>query len=252
MIKTVVKVGGSLGRERHPRSLMQTLCQRAKQNGILVIPGGGPFADVIREHDDRLGLNPETAHWMAILAMDQYAHLLASLASKTQLVKQLEDAEKAIDEGQLPILLSYDLLRSDKTLSRSWDVTSDSIAAWVAGKARANQLILLKSLDGLTGRIKNAFPSSLSGSPSKENNMARRPFCEEEAKTVSTENHLLRSADLATLQSSDLVDSCFCRIVASFQLEMWIVNGQFPERVDALLSTGETYGTQIKRCNVSR
>ena len=44
---------------------------------IVVVPGGGPFADAVRDFDRSLGLSPHTAHWMALLAMDQYGHVLA-------------------------------------------------------------------------------------------------------------------------------------------------------------------------------
>ncbi|MCW3024506.1 MAG: putative archaeal kinase, partial [Conexibacter sp.] len=70
---TVVKVGGGLAREAGDGAL-RALCTRIAEAGarhpLLVVPGGGPFADMVREHDRRFGLRPRTAHWMAILAME--------------------------------------------------------------------------------------------------------------------------------------------------------------------------------------
>ena len=78
--EAVVKVGGSLGaRPRTLRRLMSTLAVLARRHPLVVVPGGGPFADQVRRADRRFGLGDSPAHWMAILAMDQYAHLLASL-----------------------------------------------------------------------------------------------------------------------------------------------------------------------------
>ena len=53
----------------------------------MVIPGGGPFADAVREADLRHRLPPSTAHWMAILAMDQYAELLAAVVPGSEIVR---------------------------------------------------------------------------------------------------------------------------------------------------------------------
>ena len=77
----VVKVGGSLS-ARPPalRRLMETLARLARRETLVIVPGGGPFADEVRRADRRFSLGESPAHWMAILAMDQYAYLLATLA----------------------------------------------------------------------------------------------------------------------------------------------------------------------------
>jgi hypothetical protein len=77
----VIKVGGSLGAAPTAlRRLMETLGRAARRQRLVVVPGGGSFADEVRRADRRFGLGDSAAHWMAILAMDQYAHLLAELA----------------------------------------------------------------------------------------------------------------------------------------------------------------------------
>src|SRR5215510_3527159 len=77
----VIKVGGSLGaRPATLRRLMETLATAARRHWLVVVPGGGSFADEVRRTDRRVRLGDSAAHWMAILAMDQYAYLLARLA----------------------------------------------------------------------------------------------------------------------------------------------------------------------------
>ena len=45
---------------------------------------------------------------------------------------------------KLPVLAPYRWLREADPLPHSWDVTSDSIAAWVASRIGARRLILIK------------------------------------------------------------------------------------------------------------
>ena len=73
----VLKLGGSL--IDTSRDLMRALISLADEedSSYLVVPGGGPFADLIREVSAKMGLGDEAAHWMAVLAMEQYAYLLA-------------------------------------------------------------------------------------------------------------------------------------------------------------------------------
>ncbi len=137
MIHTVVKVGGAaLGRDLTPLAGLGP--------GVLVVPGGGPFADAVRVIDDRYGIGDDASHWAAILAMDQYAHALAALVHGATLVHEPRDLPQADDTANLPVLAPYQWLRAIDPLPHSWDVTSDSIAAWVAGAVGAERLLLVK------------------------------------------------------------------------------------------------------------
>ena len=81
-VLTVVKVGGGLAREAGDdalRALCAALAEAGARHPLLVVPGGGEFADAVRAHDRRFGLRARTAHRMAILAMDQFGWALADL-----------------------------------------------------------------------------------------------------------------------------------------------------------------------------
>jgi 5-(aminomethyl)-3-furanmethanol phosphate kinase len=142
-VLTVVKVGGGLARDR---AALRTWCERLADCGarhpLLVVPGGGAFADTVRAHDRRFGLRDATAHWMAILAMDQFGWALADLVPRAV----LRDDLAPVRAGAVAILLPYRLLRERDPLPASWDVTADSIAAWVAGVAGAGRLVLVKAV----------------------------------------------------------------------------------------------------------
>jgi aspartokinase-like uncharacterized kinase len=79
IVETVVKLGGGvLAHAEHFDAVLTTIATASRERRLLVVPGGGPFADAVREVDRKLGLGDDAAHWMAVLAMDQYAHLVAA------------------------------------------------------------------------------------------------------------------------------------------------------------------------------
>jgi aspartokinase-like uncharacterized kinase len=142
---TVVKLGGSLLDDGHPRALLDALVLLARARPIVVVPGGGPFADAVRHAADRHDPGASAAHWMAILAMDQHAQLLAGLAPEARLVAEAAALAAVTTPRRLAILAPYAWLRAEDPLPHSWDVTSDSIAAWIAGRLGARRLVLVKA-----------------------------------------------------------------------------------------------------------
>jgi aspartokinase-like uncharacterized kinase len=146
MIDAVVKVGGGL--LSFPESLSAVLtvvANAARAQRLLLVPGGGPFADAVRDVDSRIGLGDDAAHWMAVLAMNQYAHLIAAkLGPSAALAEDLIDVSRTLAAGRLPVLLPYRWMRAADPLPHAWEVTSDSIAAWIAGVSGAGRLVLVK------------------------------------------------------------------------------------------------------------
>lgn len=150
IVQTVVKVGGGLLPDAvHLDAALGAIAAAAATRRLLVVPGGGPFADAVREIDRQLHLSDDAAHWMAVLAMDQHAHLLASRLPGATLVTDRAGIEVALaapaGAGRpIPVLAPYRWLREADPLRHTWDITSDSIAAWFAGQLRAERLVLIK------------------------------------------------------------------------------------------------------------
>lgn len=131
------------------------LSRASRNHRLLVVPGGGPFADAVREFERRVGISADAAHWMAILAMDQYAHVLAGRIAGAVLVDEPGAAKESVAPGRAVVLAPSRWMRSADVLPHSWDATSDSIAAFVAGALDAVRLILIKP--ATTGERVDAF-----------------------------------------------------------------------------------------------
>jgi probable H4MPT-linked C1 transfer pathway protein len=157
-IDTVFKVGGSLlGYPDLLESTLAAIVEESMHSRVAIVPGGGPFADAVRDTDRRFHLADDTTHWMAVLAMDQYAHLLAGMRTELALAVSERDVESSIASGRIPVVAPYRWLRDADPLPHSWDVTSDSISAWFASALGATQLVLVKPPDATGDRAVDAY-----------------------------------------------------------------------------------------------
>lgn len=143
----VVKLGGSLYNTPELEAWLSTLASHSDASPIVIVPGGGPFANQVREAQEHHHFNDATAHHMALLAMKQFGLMLIALEAKCQ---------PFTSQKPLPLLsvwLPDDSLLSESTLIPNWDLSSDSIALWLASKLNAKQLLLVKHVDTKTTSI---------------------------------------------------------------------------------------------------
>lgn len=151
----VVKIGGSLLEARDgeiPERLrcVLSLLDRAARP-VVVVPGGGAFADAVRQEQQRLGLSDKAAHRMAQLAMHQVALVIADCAVQAACARRFVAAEceaaigGALAARHIPIWLPLPMTDGDPAIPEDWSVTSDSLAAWLAARLSVPQLVLLKS-----------------------------------------------------------------------------------------------------------
>src|SRR5882724_8013868 len=145
LIHTVVKVGGGLlGTAGAFELVIDALSAFRRGRRLVVLPGGGPFADAVRRMFKRVKIGEDAAHWMAVLGMDQYAHALAARLPEAALVDGEGGIAAAVQATRLPVLAPYRWLRAADPLPHSWEVTSDSIAAWLTGQVGARRVVLIK------------------------------------------------------------------------------------------------------------
>ena len=137
----VIKLGGSL---LQGRSVTGCLDKIAGLSGkVAVVPGGGPFAEQVRGMQAMHGFDDVAAHRMAILAMQQTALLLHSLKPGFRLIGAVEELT-AVSGAAVwsPLITELD----SAGISPGWDITSDSLSAWLASRLGATELVLVKSV----------------------------------------------------------------------------------------------------------
>ncbi len=113
----IIKLGGSL------LPNVKHIFQILDIANSVIIPGGGCFADNIRDFSRQYVVSDEVLHKMAIYSMHQYGIYLSSISN----VPCIEDLSK-----KSGIFLPYNILEKYDPFPYSWDVTSDSIAVFVA------------------------------------------------------------------------------------------------------------------------
>lgn len=142
MNRTVVKLGGSTAGRTEMRDWIDALQQVA--GAVALVPGGGPFAKLVREQERPLALSAEAAHAMAILAMEQFGHVILDAGGRLAPARSLADFETAFAAGDIPVWLPSTLALAAAEVPASWSVTSDLLAAWLAGRLGASRLLLVK------------------------------------------------------------------------------------------------------------
>jgi dihydroneopterin aldolase len=139
---TVVKLGGSHAFSEHLAGWVDAIAGCAGH--VIVVPGGGPFADAVRDAQPKIGFNDVAAHHMALLAMEQYGCALASLNGRFVPADSLAAIQHARETAKVPVWMPSRMALAAKDIPCSWEVTSDSLAAWLAGQLGARQLLLVK------------------------------------------------------------------------------------------------------------
>lgn len=217
----VVKIGGSLAMQPDKlKDLCVKLGEVSKTHRLIVVPGGGEFADIVRTYDKEFDLPRQISHRMAILAMDQYGLLLSTLVPGSVAVDKIEDLQDNITLHHLVVLLPSNFLFCDKSLNNSWDVTSDSIAVYIAQKLGISKTVLVTDVDGIFTRNPKKFS---------------------DAKLLPK----LSAQDLLTMSERTSVDLFLSNLLLIQQVECFIVNGLHPERVISILDGKETLCTKI-------
>jgi aspartokinase-like uncharacterized kinase len=169
----VVKLGGSHAFSGHLTVWLDALLNGAGR--VVIVPGGGPFADAVRAAQPAMGFDDRAAHHMALLAMEQFACALAGLRPSLTLADSAAAIRAALRAGAVPVWVPTRMVLKAKEVPPRWDVTSDSLAAWLAGVLGAKLLLLVKSIEVLQGPVRApdlaargvvdpAFPRFLEGS----------------------------------------------------------------------------------------
>lgn len=221
MDAAVVKVGGSLALHTEKlRNLCAKLSEASLKHKILVLPGGGEFADTVRALDRRFNLASTVSHRMAILGMDQYGLLLSDLLPNSCAVNRLEDVQTTLSLGKLPVFLPSNFLFNTNPLENSWNVTSDSIAVYVAGQLHLSNVVLVTDVDG----VYTCDPKTCS-----------------DAKLIIR----LSAEALLKMKKRTSVDEFLPKLLLQYKIKCFVVNGLYPDRAEDILDGQDTVCTII-------
>jgi 5-(aminomethyl)-3-furanmethanol phosphate kinase len=169
---TVVKLGGSHAGSAHLDAWLDALA--ACGGRVVIVPGGGAFADVVRAAQASIGFDDAAAHHMALLAMEQFGLALVNGRPGFCIAASATAIARALRKGSVPVWAPAAMALRAKDIPASWDVTSDSLAAWLARRIGATRLLLVKhgaasepvsAVDlAARGVVDPAFPSFLAAS----------------------------------------------------------------------------------------
>ena len=151
----VVKIGGSVAGGDALVSWIRLFARfsRRRRPRIVVVPGGGAFADQVRIAQRTRRFDDGVAHRMALLAMDQMGLMFAGLSPALRPAASRRAIAAAHRRGHVPVWLPTRMAAGRRDIPESWDVTSDSLAAWLAGVLAADRLVLVKSVDPPAGPV---------------------------------------------------------------------------------------------------
>lgn len=169
--------------------------------------GGGEFANLIRKYDSTQNFSSEVTHFTAIDCMDIIAKLVNDKVDSTKMAFSIDEINEISDDGFTPIFVVSDFLKKEDPFECSWDVTSDSIAAYVAHIFNAN-LFIVTNVNGI--------------------------YTQEPKEPGSTFISKIDATKLLTFQESS-IDVMLPSLLLKFGTNCYVVNGKFPDRVLSLI-----------------
>jgi len=149
---TVYKVGGSLFSLPDLAARLGQIIQRDGDEFPLIVAGGGEAANLVRQWDDRFQLSNDCSHRLALQAMELNEGLLLEILGGSVLVQTRDEATAAWNNRQIPVLNAVNFIDAEEnasatSLPATWELTSDSISAWVSERWPADRLVLVKSTE---------------------------------------------------------------------------------------------------------
>ena len=183
------------------------MADKLKDTSSVIILGGGEFANLIRKYDAEQEFSQEVNHWTAIDCMDIMAKLVDDKVESAKLAFTVDEIEEISNEGFTPIFIVSQFLKTEDPFECSWDVTSDSIAAYVAHLLNA-KLLIVTNVNGI--------------------------YTQEPKEPGSTFISKIDATTLLTFQESS-IDVMLPSLLLEFGTNCYVVNGKFPERVLSLI-----------------
>jgi len=211
--EAVFKIGGKiLENSNNVKSTFSQLIQLYEEKilqKIIIIPGGGSFANFVRRLDEDLDIGDDLAHWIAIYSMNYNGIILNEKYPNLESIEKLRTFQDA--KQMFCIFLPYSFLREDDALPHNWDVTSDSIALYVANKLKVSQCFLIKNIDGIFNNDKELIKSIST-------------FKYNELKSSNQLDNIIEED--SNIKKSKPIDSHLLKLIEKYKTPCYILNGE--------------------------
>lgn len=210
---TIFKIGGSILEDfenlNSTISQLTYLYEKDIIQKIILIPGGGSFANFIRKIYSELKFTDELAHWMSIISMNYNG---IELGKKFPKLEAFEDYGRLKDiEKTFSIFLPYQFIKENDKLPHNWQVTSDSIALFIAKKLGLKECFLIKDVDGILNKKSQVI---------KEITAAEFKKMKESGKLLE-----FKSADDELKNESRPIDPYLLSLIEKWNVSCVILNG---------------------------
>ncbi|HUW90412.1 MAG TPA: hypothetical protein VMV43_07790, partial [Candidatus Nanopelagicaceae bacterium] len=209
----VFKIGGKiLENTSNIKSTFSQLTQLYEEkilHKIIILPGGGSFANFVRKLDEDLQIGDDLAHWIAIYSMNYNGIILNRKYPDLEAIEELKTFQDA--KQMFCIFLPYSFLREDDTLPHNWDVTSDSIALYIANKLKLSRCFLIKNVDGIFNINKDLI-----------RNISTLKY--NELKDTNQLDKIIE--DYNTIKKSKPIDSYLLKLIEKYKTPCYILNGR--------------------------
>lgn len=208
----IVKIGGRIleNKENLESTVLQLkyLCENNFVKKIIIIPGGGSYANFIRKLDTKLSVGDDLSHWMAIFAMNCNGIRISQKYEDIRYFNNLNELKKSNE--RIVIFLPYDFLYQLDELPHSWDVTSDSITVYIAHHLGLKDCFLIKDIDGII---------------SNNNNILRELTTSEYKNLKKTNKMLTIYTNREKNKDSQPIDSYIINLINKYNVNCIILNG---------------------------
>ncbi len=208
----IVKIGGKIleNKENLESTIAQFkhICENNIVQKIIIIPGGGTYANFVRKIDEKISIGDELSHWMAIFAMNCNGIELSQKYNDIKFFDNLGELKKSNE--RIAIFLPYDFINQRDELPHIWDVTSDSITVYIAHHLGLKDCFLIKDIDGVIS----------------SNNEILRELTTSEYNNLKNTNKILTiNTNQEESKDSQPIDSYIINLINKYNINCIILNG---------------------------
>jgi len=208
----IVKIGGKIleNKENLESTIAQFkhICENNIVQKIIIIPGGGTYANFVRRIDEKISIGDELSHWMAIFAMNCNGIELSQKYNDIKYFDNIRELKKSNE--RIVIFLPYDFINQRDELLHTWDVTSDSIALYIAQHLGFKACFLIKDIDGII---------------SSTNEILRELTTSEYNNLKNTNKILTIDTNQEEIKDSQPIDSYVINLINKYNVYCIILNG---------------------------